>query len=316
MPDPWARVPDAAVSGLGYGKYLAHATLAAGAAACAIVWAGWPIVSKLYVHQYDTGALAKGYQDLVDAAGDLGEGRSVVGELVGGLGAEQWPGQSRRDFEEWMRGFAADLKDEEFLSRSLGILILVSAAVLFAFVVYTSVVVMRLAWMALKVLRMSVGGGVGFLAAQVTVGAEARALYAQVEMMEKKLAFTLHGLAGTITSMLAVRVGKDGLTGDRQGLADLRQATISQGPALIWGVANHVERNLTAAAMRGRSPLAKGKPRPISSVDDLAVGKLQMAAAAKGAFDVISGRMPTGFFVPERYDNGAYEGYEEIERRV
>ncbi|MFD9940241.1 hypothetical protein ACFWYW_13265 [Nonomuraea sp. NPDC059023] len=328
MPDPWERVPEATVAALGYGKYLAHANIGLATAACAVVWGGWPLLGKLYVHQYDTGALAAAYQVLEDAAGDLGAGRTNIADLVAGLSAEQWPGDDRRDFDAWMRTLGSDLLSEEMSARLLGIMLLVSASLLFAFIVYTSAVVLRLVWLAVQVLRASFGGGVGFLAAQVAAGKQARVLFAQFQAQEARLTTALNGIATAIAAGLGAKVAKDSLTGDRQGLLDLRQATINQGPALVWGFANHVERNLTAKMMTGRSPLfsgrdaragtgAKGQPRPMpASPHDLTPTKWQLGAAAKGAMDVISGRMPTGFLLPDRYESGAYQGYEDIERRL
>ncbi|MFI9593841.1 hypothetical protein [Nonomuraea sp. NPDC052265] len=111
--------------------------------------------------------------------------------------------------------------------------------------------------------------------------------------------------AATTWSSVHDDVGAQAVRGDGGGLHDLAAATFAQGPMLVWGTANRIERDLTAHGLSGRFP--SSGPWSSSRAGSALPPGLPQAAGGKAVNDLTTGgRTLTGRFAPEQHTDGSY----------
>ncbi|SDG94308.1 hypothetical protein SAMN05421505_109201 [Sinosporangium album] len=276
------------------GKYIAYANLATGTAATAVVWSALPIVGRLYFHQYDTGGLEAGAKTWGTSSDDIDEGSGALVDLVRSMAEPDWSGDSRMAFQQWVDNFADDFRADRLLAKTTGAVLYASAALLYAFIVYNSTLVMRIALIAKRVIAASLAGPPTFFLAQAAASMEVAKLYAELIKQEARSDTVMHGLTGALGAVLAATVAHDTATGSGEGLRDLSQATVTQLPLIAWGAANRFERDVTADAISGT-----GRAGRFSLLQGLAV--------PKGLTDVFGqSYLLTGQVVPEQREDGTY----------
>ncbi|GAA2206737.1 hypothetical protein GCM10009850_021950 [Nonomuraea monospora] len=252
--------------------------------------AAWPFAGKMYVHQYTPQAFfdaADAWLDVHDRASDT---RRNLRDLTGGVAASGWRSEDGRAFERRVDAYLADLRGIELRAVVTALVLHTAGAALAAFVLFQFLVAAALAAVAAWVLAAAVTP-VSLTAARTAATQCLTRLFSVYRTTEKLLDQLLHGCAAALTAAVAVRVGREALRGDDTALTDLASATMAQGPLLVWGTANRVERDLTAHALA--LPLAgTGLPQ---------------VAGAKAAYDVGAGSQAiTGRHLPEQGADGSY----------
>jgi hypothetical protein len=198
-----------------------------------------------------------------------------------------------------MDAYLADLRGIEIRAVVTALTRYTVGAALAAFILFQFLVAMAMAAVAAWVLTAAVTplslAGARVLATQCLIK-----LFEGYRAVESLLNVLLHGCAA-LTATVAVDIGVEAARGDHSGLNDLAAATFAQGPMLIWGTANRVERDLTAHGLSGRFP---GKGPWASS--PLPQGLPQLAGA-KAVNDIATGSQTvTGRYAPEQVDDGTY----------
>ncbi|MET7332703.1 hypothetical protein [Nonomuraea sp. NPDC005650] len=254
--------------------------------------AGWPFVGRMYVHQYHPQSFFDGARTWLAVHDDVVAARLNVQALVSEVASTSWRSEDGRAFQRRMDAYLADLRGIEIRAVVTALTLYTVGAALAAFVLFQFLVAAAMAAVAAWVLLAAVTplslAGARVLATQCLLK-----LYEGYRATESLLDALLHGCAAALTATVAVDVGAEAARGDRGGLNDLAAATFAQGPMLIWGTANRVERDLTAHGLG--DGLWKGSPG------------LPQLAGAKAVNDISTGSQTvTGRYVPEQAADGSY----------
>ncbi len=274
------------------------------------VSAAWPFVAKLYVHQYDPRLFWDAAKVWHETASGVAAARRRITDLLSGVSGssdERWKSEDGRAFQRRMDAYLDELTSIEIRAWVVTLVLFTAAAATYAMVLFVCLVALTLAAVAAWVLLASVSP---------ISAAEARVLALQVLIkmiggfvtVESGLTTLLHACAALLGSTIAGDILVGTAKSDHSAVADFVQATVSQGPLLIWGTANRLERDLTARGIDGRFPgegflmnrfgLPAGSPLPPG---------LSQAAGAKGVADVARGHQTiTGPYVPAQEADGSY----------
>ncbi|MEV0618891.1 hypothetical protein AB0I81_36615 [Nonomuraea sp. NPDC050404] len=275
---------------------LAMGTAAAVTLAALGVPAAWPFVGKMYIHQYDPRTFFDGARTWLAVHDDVAATRLNVGSLVGEVATTGWRSEDGRAFERHLDAYLAGLRSIEIRAIVTALTLYTAGAALVAMVLLQFLVAAAMAALALWVLITAVTP-LGLAAARVAATRCLTSLYGGYVAVESALNALLHGCAAALTATVGVDVGVKAARGDDSGLRDLASATFAQGPMLVWGTANRIERDLTAHGLAGRHPRT-GAPLPQG---------VPQAAGAKALNDVMGGSQTiTGRYVPEQAADGSY----------
>jgi hypothetical protein len=257
--------------------------------------AAWPFAGKMYIHQYTPQAFFNAATTWLDVHDNAAATRRNLADLTGGVATEGWRSEDGRAFERRMDAYLADLRSIEIRAVVTALVLYTAGAALAAFVMFQFLVAATLAAVAAWVLAATVTP-FSLVAARTAATQCLTRLFSVYETTEKLLNLLLHGCAAALTATVAADVGYENLRGDDTALRDLASATMAQGPLLVWGTANRVERDLTAHAVGGRTRAGLPPPQGVPQV-----------AGAKAAYDVSTGSQAiTGRFVPGQDADGSY----------
>ncbi|MGW0809830.1 hypothetical protein [Nonomuraea sp. NPDC002799] len=259
--------------------------------------AGWPFVGRMYIHQYDP-------QSFFDAAGtwqavqdDVAEARLNVETLVAGVATTSWRSDDGRAFQRRMDAYLAGLRGVELRAVVTALTLYTAGAALAAMILFQFLTAAAMAAVAAWVLTAAVTP-LGLAGARVLATRCLLKLFEGYQAIESAMDTLLHGCAAALTATVAVDVGAAVARGDERALDDLAAATFAQGPMLVWGTANRIERDLTAHGLSGRHPARPGSPLPPG---------LPQLAGAKAVNDVTGGSQTlTGRYVPQQAADGTY----------
>ncbi|MEV0386841.1 hypothetical protein [Nonomuraea sp. NPDC050643] len=266
--------------------------------------AGWPFVGKMYVHQYHPQAFFDGAETWLAVHDDVVAARLNVEALVDEVAVTSWRSEDDRAFQRRMDAYLADLRGIEIRAVVTAIVLYTAGAALVAMVLFQFLVAVALAAVALWVLTAAVTplslAGARLLARQCLVK-----LFEGYQAVESLLHRLLHGCAAALSATVVVDVGVEAARGDYSGLNDVAAATFAQGPMLVWGMANRIERDLTAHGLGGRHPGSglwsssrAGAPLP---------NGLPQLAGGKAVNDIMTGSQTiTGRYVPVQAADGSY----------
>ncbi|MGW2216827.1 hypothetical protein ACWCSD_17720 [Nonomuraea sp. NPDC001684] len=280
---------------------LARDALMAGAGAAVTlsalgVPAAWPFVGRMYVHQYDPQAFFDGADTWLAVHDDVAATRLNVEALVGEVATTSWRSEDGRAFDRRMDAYLAGLRSIEIRAVVAALVLRTVGAALVAMILYQFLVAAAMAALALWVLTAALTP-LSLVTARTAATRCLTGLYENYRAVESLLDTLLHGCAAALSAAVAVDAGAKAARGDGGGLRDLAAATFAQGPLLVWGTANRIERDLTAHGLTGRrqgagGPLPQGVPQ---------------AAGAKALNDVTSGSQTiTGRYVPAQAADGSY----------
>ncbi|MER5426885.1 hypothetical protein [Streptosporangium roseum] len=269
---------------------------------------GWPFVARLYVHQYDPTAFWEGAEVWRGIAADARTVRERIGDLVAGASEGGWRSEDGRAFQRRMDAFLGDLLSIEIRASLVAAVLFMSAAAMAAMIMFIWLVASAMAALAARVLIAAVSP-LGTASARVLALNTLTTMFAGFEAVESGLNTLFHTCAGVLGATVAGDVLVEAVDGDPSAVTDFVQATVSQGPLLIWGTANRVERDLTAHGVDGRFP-GGGFPgdRSGSRAGLPLPPGLPQAAAVKGVNDISGNQQTiTGPYVPERNPDGSYD---------
>ncbi|GGS97296.1 hypothetical protein ACFFV7_21805 [Nonomuraea spiralis] len=266
--------------------------------------AAWPFVGKMYVHQYDPQAFFDAATTWLSAHDDVVATRLDVEALVAGVAVTDWRSEDGRAFQRRMDAYLADLRGVEIRAVVTAIVLYTAGAALAAMLLFQFLVAAAMAAVALWVLTAAVTplslASARLLAMQCLIK-----LFEGYQAVESMLDALLHGCAATLGAAVVVDVAAETVRGDRGGLNDLAAATFAQGPMLVWGTANRVERDLTAHGLSGRFP-SSGPWSSARGGSPLPPG-LSQVAGGKAVNDLMTGgQTVTGRFTPEQNADGSY----------
>ncbi|MFC4120554.1 hypothetical protein [Nonomuraea zeae] len=266
--------------------------------------AGWPFVAKMYIHHYDPQPFFDAAKTWLSVHDDVAAARLDVEALVSEVATASWRSEDGRAFQRRMGDYLAGLRGIEIRAVVTALTLYTAGAALAAMVLFQFLVAAVLAALALWVLAAAVTplslAGARILAMQCLIK-----LFEGYRAVESLFDALLHGCAAALSAAVAVDVGARMARGDRSGLNDLASATLAQGPMLVWGTANRIERDLTAHGISGRFP-AGGLWAGSRAGTPLPAGLPQLAGA-KAVGDLTSGgQTVTGRYVPEQAPDGSY----------
>ncbi|MFD1541847.1 hypothetical protein [Nonomuraea guangzhouensis] len=266
--------------------------------------AGWPFVGKMYIHQYHPQALFDGAGTWLAVHDDVVAARLNVEALVGEVAVTGWRSEDGRAFQRRMDAYLADLRSIEIRAVVTAIVLYTAGAALAAMILFQFLVAAAMAAVALWVLIAAVTP-LSLAMARLTATQSLIKLFEGYQAVEAPLDTLLHGCATALSATAVVDVAHEAAHSDHSdhsGLNDLAAATFAQGPMLVWGTANRVERDLTAHGLSGRCPggtsSRAGAPLP---------NGLPQLAGAKAVNDITTGSQTiTGRYVPEQASDGSY----------
>ncbi|ACZ83471.1 hypothetical protein [Streptosporangium roseum] len=268
----------------------------------------WPFVAKMYVHQYSPDAFWEGAEVWSGVAADVRAARERIGDLVAGVSGNGWRSQDGRAFQRRMDAFLDELLSIEIRASLVAAVLYMSAVALAAMIMFVWLVAAAMAAIAAWVLLAAVSP-LSVASARILALNVLMKMFSGFEAVESGLDTLLHTCAGLLGATIAGDVFVEAVNGDHSAVTDFAQATVSQGPLLIWGTANRAERDLTAHGIDGRFPgggfwgdragSRAGLPLPPG---------LTQFAGVKGVSDVSGGRQTvTGPHVPEQDPDGSYD---------
>ncbi|MFC5746256.1 hypothetical protein [Actinomadura rugatobispora] len=290
-------------------KSLQIGTVAALSLSALGVPAAWPFVPPLYVHQYDPQAFWDGGMAWAEAGRQVRTARERIERLVDGIEEEGWRSEDGRAFKQRMDRFLQDLLSMEIRAAVTAAVLFMAAVLVMAMILFmaliAAVLVALAAWLAIATITpMSAA------AARLSAIGTLASVNAALKSVESALATVLHTCAGILGALVAGDVLAEAAQGDFSGVRDFVSATVAQGPMLIWGTLNRVERDATAYGLGGRFPadgfygwLSRGRAGA-----DLPAGWTQ-AAGAKGFYETQyneGGQAITGGLAPEQDTDGSY----------
>lgn len=225
------------------GKHLALEAATASAGAAVLVVSAWPVVGKMYVHQYDTGAIARAAGTWWHLADQIEESQAALRNLPDA----HWKATDRTAFDRRAEQYRYELRILADCARTIATVLWSAATLLFAFIVYMTWVAAQLVRLAWTVARAMLAGGLlGFGLAQSGVAIQVTTLFERVVAREAWLNRALHALSA------AVGVALDAVVAHTKGgWADLAGATGAQLPELVWGTATRISRDATAKGIGG-----------------------------------------------------------------
>ncbi|WP_026414775.1 hypothetical protein [Actinomadura oligospora] len=270
--------------------------------------AAWPLVPSFYVHQYDPQAFWDGGMAWTRVAHDMRQARTDVEKTVGDVThGDAWHSEDGRAFDQRMDRYLRELLSIEI--RAVAV-----ATVLFLTAMLTMAMILFMALLAAVLVALAAWVAVATVFPLSAAFARIAALNAIIEMtatlksVEGVLNTTLHACAGILGVLVAGDVFLGAAQGDFSGLEDFVDGTIAQGPLLVWGTANRIERDATAWGLGGRFP-EEGVPGRVAgdrAGTSLPPG-LAQAAGAKGVNDVrTGGQTVTGGLTPGQKADGSY----------
>ncbi|WP_237107915.1 hypothetical protein [Nonomuraea sp. MG754425] len=258
--------------------------------------AGWPFVGRMYVHQYDPQTFFDGAATWLAVHDDVAATRRNVGALVGEVAVPNWRSADGRAFERRMDAYLAGLRSIEIRAVVTAVTLYTAGAAFVAMILFQFLVAAAMAALAVWVLAAALTPP-GLVAARATATRCLTGLFARYREVEKAIEALLHGCAAALGAAVVVDVAAEAARGDLSGLRDLASATFAQGPMLVWGTMNRVERDLTAHGLGGVNP-GTGAPLPPG---------LTQVAGAKALTDVMGGgQTVTGRFAPGQAADGSY----------
>ncbi|MEV0589909.1 hypothetical protein [Nonomuraea cavernae] len=266
--------------------------------------AGWPFVGKMYIHQYDPQAFFDGARTWLGVHDDAAATRRNLVLLVDEVAVTSWRSEDGRAFQRRVDASLSELRGIEIRAMVTALVLYTVGAALTAMVMFQFLVAATMAMVALWVLTAAVTplslAGARILAMQCLIK-----LFEGYQAVESLLNTLLHGCAAALGAAVVVDVGIETARGDFSGVHDLAAATFAQGPMLVWGTANRVERDLTAHGLSGRHPA--GRPWPSTRANTPLPPGLPQLAGAKAFNDVATGgQTVTGRYVPEQAADGSY----------
>ncbi|MGW2155871.1 hypothetical protein [Nonomuraea sp. NPDC001699] len=266
--------------------------------------AAWPFVGKMYVHQYDPQAFFDAAPTWSSVHDDVVAARLDVEALVAGVAATSWRSEDGRAFQRRMDAYLADLRGIELRALVTALTLFTAGAALAAMVLFQFLVAAAMAAVALWTLTAAVTplslASARLLAMQCLIK-----LFEGYQAVESMLDALLHGCAAALTAAVAADLGVRTVRGDRDGLNDLAAATFAQGPMLVWGTADRIERDLTAHGLSGRFP--SSGPWSGGRAGAALPPGLPQAAGGKAVNDLMTGGQTlTGRLTPEQNADGLY----------
>lgn len=268
----------------------------------------WPFVAKLYVHQYDPKAFWDGAETWSRAVADVRAARERIDVLVSGASGQGWRSEDGRAFQRRLDAFLEELASIEIRASVVAAVLYTAAVATYAMILYGLLAALTMAALAAWVLIATVtpvsAAGARVLAFQVLMK-----MLSGFTAVESRFDTLFHTETGVLGALVLGDVLFEAADGDRSGVVDFVQATVSQGPMLIWGTANRVERDLTAYGIDGRFPSGGFQGRRFGSRagTPMPPGFLQVAGV-KGANDSAGGQQTiTGPHVPEQNPDGSYD---------
>jgi hypothetical protein len=271
--------------------------------------AAWPFVPPLYVHQYDPQLFWDAGMAWFRVVDQVSETRKYVQQLVEGAPEGGWQSEDGRAFGQRMDRFIADLISIELRATAVGVTMLIAALALMAMIVFLSLVTAFLVLMAAWVLIATITPVSAAVAGLQAIGA-LTSVNGAVRTAEGLLNVVLHSCAGTLGLAIAGDLAFETVQGDFSGVQDFITATVAQGPMLIWGTANRLERDATAYGLGGKLPAdgLYGKLLGGQAGKDFPAG-WQQAIGAKAFWETQYGggsQAITGRFTPEQNPDGSY----------
>ncbi|WP_336206388.1 hypothetical protein [Nonomuraea sp. LPB2021202275-12-8] len=266
--------------------------------------AGWPFVGKMYVHQYDPQTFFDGAETWLAVRDDVAATRRNVEALVAEVSVTSWRSDDGRAFQRRMDAYLADLRGIELRAVVTALTLYTVGAALAAMILFQFLVAAVMAAVAAWVLTAAVTP-VSLAGARILATRSLIKLFEGYQSVESLLDALLHGCAAALGAAVAVDLGGEAARGDYGGVHDLAAATFAQGPMLVWGTANRVERDLTAHGLDGRRP-GSGLWSSARAGAPLPPGLPQLAGA-KAVNDIATGsQTATGRYVPEQAADGTY----------
>ncbi|MDP9866930.1 MULTISPECIES: hypothetical protein [Streptosporangium] len=266
--------------------------------------AAWPFVGRMYVHQYDPQAFFDAAKTWLEVHDNVTTARQNVERLVDGAAVTAWRSEDGRAFQRRMDAYLADLRSIEIRAMVTALVLYTVGGALAAMIFFQCLVAAALAAVAAWVLVAAITP-FSLAAAGASATQALTRLYAGYAKTEQLLDALLHGCAGALATTITADVGYEALRGDSSALRDLGYATMAQGPLLIWGTANRIERDLTARALGGVHPAGRLWPQAKAGLP-LPQG-LPQIAGAKAFHDILGGQQTiTGQITPEQAADGSY----------
>lgn len=271
--------------------------------------AAWPLVPSFYVHQYDPQVFWDGGMAWTKVAQDMRRARADVEKTVKDVTrGDAWHSEDGRAFDQRMDRYLGELASIEIRAVAVATVLFLTALLTMAMVLFmallAAVLVALAAWVAIAtVFPLSAA------LARLTALNAIIDMTATLKEVETGLNTTLHICAGILGTLVAGDVFVAATRGDFSALQDFVDGTIAQGPLLVWGTADRIERDATAWGLGGRFP-EEGVPGRVAggrAGTSLPPG-LPQAAGAKGVNDVrTGGQTVTGGLTPGQKDDGSYK---------
>ncbi|MCC5575706.1 hypothetical protein IMZ11_08630 [Microtetraspora sp. AC03309] len=270
--------------------------------------AAWPFVAKLYIHQYDPKAFWDGAEVWREVVSEVRTARERIIDLVSGVSDDDWKSEDGRAFQHGMDAFLEELASIEIRAAVVAVVLYMAAVATYAMVLLARLVALTLAAVAAWVLLASVTPPSAVNARLIAVKA-LHGMHGGFVAVESGLEVLLHTCAGLLGAAVAGDIFVRSARGDHSAVTDFVQATISQGPLLIWGTANRVERDLTAHGISGKFPGDGFLKNPFGPRAGMPLTPgLPQAAGAKGVNDIAGNRQTiTGPYAPEQNADGSYK---------
>ncbi|WP_165975682.1 hypothetical protein [Actinomadura rubrisoli] len=303
------------MAALAQGAWLAKKNLQVGTVAALSlsamgVPAAWPFVPSFYIHQYNPQAFWDGGTAWARMGSDVQKAREQIRQLVDGVEQDGWKSEDGRAFKQRIDRYLADLLSVELRAAFVAAVLFTAAALTMAMIVFmaliAAVLVALAAWVAIATIT-PISAGMARLSATMTLAN----LNATLKSVESTLNTVLHTCAGLLGSLIAGDVLVEAAQGDFSGVRDFISATLAQGPMLIWGTANRVERDATAFGIGGRMPAngfygwtSRGR------AGEAVPAGWPQAAGAKGFHETQyndGAQVFTGGLAPEQNPDGSYQ---------
>lgn len=272
--------------------------------------AAWPFVPSLYIHQYNPqvfwdGGLA--WRKVID---DVRGVRRQIESIVDGVCEDGWKSADGRAFRERVDRFLDDLLGIEIRAGVVAMTLFMAAVLTMAAILFMALIAALLALVAAWVLIATVTP-LSAATARLTATMTLANTHATLKSTEAMLNTALHTCAGVIGALVAGDVLVEAARGDLSGVQDFIDGTIAQGPMLIWGSANRLERDATAFGLAGKFPSGglHGRLAGSNAGAPLPAG-LPQAAGAKGFYETQyngGNQALTGGLTPGQNPDGSYD---------
>ncbi|TMR90414.1 hypothetical protein [Nonomuraea basaltis] len=272
--------------------------------------AAWAFLPPLYIHQYAPQAFWDGGLSWRQVMADMERARDHFESNTANVSENGWKSEDGREFEKHADRFQDDLQSIEFRAACVCAVLFLSAILTMTMILLMTLIAALLAMLAIWVLIASINP-LSAATARLKANETLIAVYnTQLRPIENLVATAMHSCAALLGALISEDVVGDAVRGDLSGARDFADGMAAQGPMLLWGGANRLERDLTAFGFGGTFPAGgfygglagdrAGQVLP-TLLPPVAGVKVFNDAEYTGGSPAITGR-----FAPEQNSDGSY----------